>query len=99
MSKPVVSFRAYTLTWLALLTLALATTLIGMLDLGAFSMPIAILIATAKASLVVAIFMHGRYESKLVKVIMAAGIVWCIIMFTNTLSDYMTRGWLPVPGK
>jgi|tagenome__1003787_1003787.scaffolds.fasta_scaffold20989530_4 cytochrome c oxidase subunit 4 len=99
MKEPVVSIRTYTLTWLALLALALATTLIGLLDLGPFSMGIAILIATAKAALVVAFFMHGRYESKLVRVIIAAGVIWFLIMISNTLGDYITRGWLPFPGK
>jgi len=99
MREPVVSLRTYTLTWLALLGLALATTLIGLLNLGPFSMAVAILIATAKAALVVAFFMHGKYESKLVRVIIAAGVVWVLILVSNTLGDYITRGWLPVPGK
>ena len=99
MKEPVVSLRTYTLTWLALLGLALATTLIGLLNLGPFSMAVAILIATAKAALVVAFFMHGKYESKLVRVIIAAGVVWVLILVSNTLGDYITRGWLPVPGK
>ena len=83
MKQPVVLIRTYTLTWLALLALALATTLIGFLDLGPFSMGIAILIATAKAALVVAFFMHGRYESKLVRVIIAAGVIWFLIMISS----------------
>ena len=99
MKEPVVSIRTYTLTWLALLALALATTLVGFLDLGPFSMGIAILIATAKAALVVAFFMHGRYESKLIHVIIAAGVIWFLIMISNTLGDYITRGWVPFPGK
>lgn len=99
MKEPVVSIRTYTLTWLALLALALITTLIGLLNLGPFSVGIAILIATAKAALVVAFFMHGRYESKLVQVIIAAGVVWFLIMISNTLGDYITRGWLPISGK
>lgn len=99
MKQPVVSIRTYTLTWLALLALALATTLIGFLDLGPFSMGIAILIATAKAALVVAVFMHGRYESKLVRVIIAAGVIWFLIMISNTLGDYISRGWLGVGSK
>lgn len=92
MKQPVASIRTYTLTWLALLALALATTLIGFLNLGPFSMGIAILIATAKAALVVAFFMHGRYESKLIHVIIAAGVIWFMIMVSSTLGDYITRG-------
>ncbi len=99
MKQPVVSIRTYTFVWLALLALALITTLIGMLNLGPFTMGIAILIATTKAALVVGYFMHGKYESKVVWVVIAAGVVWFLIMVTNTLGDYVTRGWLPVPGK
>ena len=99
MSKPVVSIRTYTFTWLALLALALATTLIGFLDLGPFSMGIAILIASTKAALIVAYFMHARFENKLVWVIIAAGIVWFLIMVSNTVGDYISRGWLPFPGR
>ncbi|HEY3455374.1 MAG TPA: cytochrome C oxidase subunit IV family protein [Bryobacteraceae bacterium] len=97
--KPIVSIRTYTFTWLALLILALLTTLIGFLDLGPFSMGIAIVIATAKACLIVAFFMHARYESKLIRVIIAAGVVWFLIMVSLTANDYVTRGWLPFPSK
>lgn len=99
MKPPVVSLRKYTYTWLTLLVLALATTLIGFLDLGPFNMGIAILIATAKACLIVAFFMHGLYESKLIRIIISAGVIWFLIMITLTLGDYSTRGWLPFPGK
>ena len=99
MKPPVVSIKTYTLIWLTLLALALGTTLIGFVDLGPFSMGIAILIATAKASLIIGFFMHGLYESKVVRIIIAAGVVWFLIMVTLTLNDYVTRGWLPFPGK
>ena len=97
MKQPVVSIKTYALTFLALIALLLATTLIGFLNLGPFSMGIAILIAAAKASLVVAFFMHAKYELKLVWVIIAAGVVWFLIMVTNTLGDYVTRGWIKTP--
>lgn len=99
MKGPVVSIRTYTLTWLALLALAAATTLIGFVDLGPFSVPISILIAMAKAGLIIAFFMHGAFEPKLIKVVIAAGVVWMIFMLANTLGDYISRGWLPIPGK
>ncbi len=99
MKPPVVSLKKYTFTWLALLALALTTTLIGFVNLGPFSMGIAILIATLKACLIVAFFMHGLYESKLIRIIICAGVIWFLIMVTLTLGDYSTRGWLPFPGK
>ena len=93
-SRPIVSIKTYALTFGALLVLALATTLIGLIDLGPFSMVIAIAIAAAKAILVAAFFMHALYESKLIRVILAGGIIWFLIMETLTMADYMSRGWV-----
>ena len=99
MKQPVVTRKTYALVWLSLLALALLTTLIGFLDLGPFNMIIAITIATAKACLIAAFFMHALYEGKVIRIIVAGGVVWFLIMITLTLGDYMTRGWLPFPGK
>jgi cytochrome c oxidase subunit 4 len=99
MSVPVVSRKTYALTWLALLGLALATTLIGYLDLGPFNMIIAIAIATIKAGLIASFFMHALFEGRVVRIILAGGVVWFLFMVSLTLCDYATRGWLPFPGK
>jgi cytochrome c oxidase subunit IV len=100
MKQPAVSIRTYTFTFVALLALALATTLIGFLDLGPFSMVIAVTIATAKAVLIAAFFMHALYGSKVIRVILAGGVIWFLIMVSMTLGDYITRGWvLTLGGK
>ena|SRR5579875_2976669 len=99
MKEPIVSRKKYALTWITLLILALTTTLIGFLDLGPFNMIIAITIATTKAALIAAIFMHALYEGKLVRIILSGGVLWILILITMTLSDYVSRGWLPFPGK
>jgi cytochrome c oxidase subunit 4 len=99
MSEPIVSRTKYALTWITLLALALATTLIGLLDLGPFNMILAVAIATAKAALIAAIFMHALYEGKLVRIVLAGGVLWILILITLTLGDYVSRGWLPFPGK
>ncbi len=99
MKQPVVSRKTYAFTWLALLALALATTLIGFLDLGPFNMIIAISIATIKAALIASFFMHALYENRLIRIIAAGGVIWFLFMVSLTLGDYATRGWLPFPGK
>ncbi len=99
MKQPILSIKTYAFTWLALLALVLATTLIAMVDLGGFTMIIAIAIATAKASLIAAFFMHALYEGKVVRIILAGGVLWFLIMLSLTLGDYVSRGWLPFPGK
>ena len=99
MAQPVVPKRTYLLAYLVLLALLLLTTLLAYINMGPFSMVIAILIAAVQASLIASFFMQALYESALVRVVTAGGIVWFLIMLTLVLTDYITRGWLPFPGK
>jgi len=99
MTEPVVSRRGYVFTWLGLLGLTLVTTLIGFVDLGSFSMVLAVVLAAAKASLIVMFFMHALYEFKLVPVIIAGGIMWFLILTGLTMTDYISRGWVGFGGK
>ena len=57
---------------------------------------IALAIATTKATFVVLYFMHMRYSSRLVWVIVAAALFWLAILFSLTLSDYWSRGLIQV---
>jgi hypothetical protein len=43
-------------------------------------------------TLVVLVFMHLRYHSRLTWVFAGAGFIWFSIMVSFTLSDYLTRG-------
>ena len=67
---------------------------------GAKAMPLAValIIAGIKAAVVVLIFMHVKYSSRLTQLIAAAGFFWLGILLVLTMSDYLTRGWLPAPG-
>ena len=58
---------------------------------------IAITIACAKATLVVAIFMGVKYSSHLVKLFAIGGFVWLILVF-GIFIDYVSRPWEPVKG-
>jgi cytochrome c oxidase subunit 4 len=99
MSQPTVSIRTYAFTWIALLGLTLLTSLVGLVDLGHFSIVVAVIIALSKASLIAGFFMHALYESKLVRVVLAGGVIWFLILLSLTIVDYLTRGWLPFPGR
>lgn len=99
MTAPQVKRKTYVFTWLGLLGLTLLNTLIAFLNLGPFSTIIAIGIAAIMASLVAGFLMHALYEATIIRVILAGGVIWFLIMITLTLGDYGTRGWLPFPGK
>jgi cytochrome c oxidase subunit 4 len=83
----------------ALFVLTILTYLAATQDFGALNTPIALGIAVLKASLVVIYFMAVRYNTPLTKVVVVAGFFWLLIMFGITMSDYLTRSWLGVPGR
>jgi cytochrome c oxidase subunit 4 len=56
---------------------------------------VALTISVIKATLVVLYFMHVRYSSRLIWVIVVSGIFWMGIMFALTFSDYSTRAPMP----
>lgn len=99
MASTVVSARKYLFTYVALLVLTLATTLVAYVDLGWATMLIAILFALAKATLIASIFMHVLYEGKLVKLVIAGAVIWFVILVSLTINDYLTRGWIGFGGK
>lgn len=95
MSTHVVPVRTYVAIFLGLLGLTGLTTWVSFLDLGAFNTPIALAIAALKAALVILVFMHVRYSSRLVQVMSVAGFYWLLILFAFLLGDYFTRAALP----
>ena len=99
MKEPALSLRSYTFTWLGLLGLTLLNTLVAFVNLGVWNTVIAIGIATIMASLVAGFLMHALYESSVVRVVLAGGVIWFLIFVSLTLGDFMTRGWLAFPGK
>jgi cytochrome c oxidase subunit 4 len=54
---------------------------------------VALAIACTKAVIVILFFMHVFYQSKLVKMTVAAGFFTFLILITMTLTDYISRAW------
>jgi len=64
----IIATRTYAVVWLALLALLAATLAVARLQLLArYSVLGSLLIATAKAGLVLAFFMHLKYEGRFLK--------------------------------
>jgi cytochrome c oxidase subunit 4 len=93
------SIRTYTLVFLSLLVLTGATTAVAYVDLGPFNIVMALFIAVVKMLLVALFFMHLRHSTILTKVVVGGGMLWLGILLVLSLADFVTRGWLPVPGK
>ena len=73
--------------------------MVAFVDLGAFNVVVALFIAVVKMMLVALFFMHLRHSTVLTKVVVGGGLLWLGILLFLSLSDFVTRGWLPVPGK
>ena len=99
MSDHVVPRKIYYAVFATLLVLTAVTVWVAFADLGMFNTVAAITIACTKATLVVAYFMHVRYGTHLVRVVLGAAVLWLLILLVLTLGDYASRGWLPFPGK
>ena len=96
MSEHIVPVRIYVTIFAVLLVGTFLTVLAAFYDFpGRLNTIIALTIATTKATFVVLYFMHVRYSTRLIWVIMASALFWMAIMFALTFSDYQTRGWIP----
>ena len=92
MSEHIVSVRVYITIFLVLLVGTALTVLAAFIDFRwRLNTIIALTIATAKATFVVLYFMHVRYSSRLVWVIVASALFWMALLFAFTFSDYVTR--------
>jgi cytochrome c oxidase subunit 4 len=91
--------RTYLAVYGALLVLLVATVGAAFVDLEPLNFTVTMVIAIAKAALILLIFMHVRYAEKLVWVFSTAAFLWLTILIWLTLNDYFTRGLLNIPGK
>lgn len=97
MSEHIVQPRVYIMIFLALLIGTGLTVAAAFYDFpGPLNAVVALTIAVLKATLVVLFFMHVRYSSRLVWLVIGAALFWLAIMFALTISDYWTRTWFQV---
>ncbi len=98
MSQHIVPMRVYFVIFFALMILTATTVWVAFFDLGAVNDAVALGIASTKAMLVILYFMHVRYSSRLTWIFAAVGFFFLFILLAFTLSDVLTRDWIPVPG-
>lgn len=89
----VVSIKAYVGVFLALMVLTGVTVWAAGQDFGPYNTAVAVGIAITKATLVVLIFMHVKWGTKLTKLFVVSGVVFLLILMAITMSDYVSRPW------
>jgi cytochrome c oxidase subunit 4 len=84
----------YYAVFAALIVGTLLTYAAARVDMGALNNVVMLGIALTKALLVILFFMHVRWGTRLTWLVVASGFFWLLIMFTVTMTDFLTRGWI-----
>jgi cytochrome c oxidase subunit 4 len=97
MQGHVVQKKTYFLIFGSLLAMTALTTGMAYVDMGQWNTIVALTIACCKASLVILFFMHWRWSTRLVRVVILSALLWLVILITLTTTDFFSRDWTPIP--
>lgn len=86
-----IPFDVYIKVFLALIVLTVITVLAAQVDFGALNAVVAFGIASVKAGLVLAIFMHLKYDNLLNRVIIGSSVFFLIVLYFFCIVDEVTR--------
>ena len=95
MAEHILPKRTYYTVFAILMFCTYLTWQVAYFDLGPFNTVAALAIAAFKATLVVLFFMHVRYSTRLTWAVVAGGLFWLGILLALTMSDYLSRGFIP----
>src|ERR1700755_3717081 len=93
MSVHIVPRKTYFSVFAALLALTGLTVFAATIPFGRMNDVVAITIAVTKMMLVLLFFMHVRYSSRLIWVIVDSMFFWLLILLLLTLTGYSSRDW------
>lgn len=87
----IVSYGKLFAVYAALLVLTVATVLVTRFELGAAKVWAALAIASVKSGLVIAVFMHMKYEARLFRIILFVALVTLAVFIGLTFFDVLYR--------
>jgi len=87
----VMPLEIYLIVFGALLVLTGVTVAVSYMNLGPISLPVAMLVALIKASLVLGFFMHLKYESRILKTVFFSSLAFMFFFFAFIFIDISTR--------
>ncbi len=87
----IISFGKLTAVWATLLFLTAVTILVTRFDLGGLKVICALTVACTKAGLVIAFFMHMKYENRLMQLLLFVALVTLAIFIGLTFFDVLYR--------
>ena len=89
--EQIVSYKLFAIVWIVLLVLTGITVWVAQYDLGALNIWVALGIASVKSGLVVAFFMHMKYEQPLFKLCLIATLAILAIFIGFNFFDVLYR--------
>ena len=93
MSEHIVPRTTYFVVFGALLFFTALTVIAANFNFGPMNDVVAMTIAVTKMMLVLLFFMHVRYSSRLIWVIVASMLFWLLILLLLSLTVYTSRVW------
>ena len=90
-TSPARLWRKAGLVWLALTALLAATLTGAYMPIGVWKLPLALVIAALKASLVVIFFMELGKAGGAARIAALAGALWVALLLSLSMSDITTR--------
>jgi len=89
--------KRYFVVWAILLICTALTVWTGYKDLGSYNLPLALLIATTKATLVVLFFMHMTEAAGTNRIVFVTSFVFLLVMIFGVFGDLWTRSEMTLP--
>lgn len=86
-----IGYTTYLLVWVALLAFTSITVTVAGINLGEYTLLVALFIAAVKSALVINIFMHIKFDEPIFKVFLLVSIVTLIVIFILTFFDISFR--------
>jgi cytochrome c oxidase subunit IV len=87
----------YYVVWAALIIGTILTVATGTRDLGNWNLPLALIIATTKATLVVLFFMHMTETPTANRIVFVTSLVFAIVLIIGVFGDLWTRNGMTLP--
>ena len=87
----IVPYRTYGLILVLLLVLTGTSVIVTQIELTRWATMVALLLATTKSSIVLAIFMHLKFDQRVYKVMAVFVVLVVIAVFVLTFLDYGFR--------
>jgi cytochrome c oxidase subunit 4 len=81
----------YIACWLALAVLTAATFSLSSVDLGAWALPVALIIAVTKSTIVALFFMHLWDQRGANRLVFVVSVLFVLVLMSLTLVDVTTR--------